>query len=185
MEMMESEPFLSLSNEYHSLDLPLLMDAQRKINRPLDSLCKKTSEDLERLEGKRLVDAMETFTLKMCGAVSFSNYAPVMTIIMLIGVLNVKEKEGTPGFRLARKLQKVWQEYSSLTTSNKLTLWKMNLEQNHITGGLREHRMSTWEFPIPADKERMRSGRFGLKSLNQGLRRLTKLWRIQQMINTD
>ena len=62
-----------------------------------DSLCKKMSEDLERLEGKRLIDAMETFTLKMCGAVSSSNYAPVVTLIMLIGVLNVKEKEEHQG----------------------------------------------------------------------------------------
>ena len=110
MEVMENELFLSQSNEYHSL--PLLMEALRKSNRPLDSLCKKLSEDLERLEGKRLIDAMEVFTVKMCGAASCSNYAPVMTIIMLISVLNVKEKEGTAGFRLARKLQKVWQEYS-------------------------------------------------------------------------
>ena len=145
MEVMENELFLSQSNEYHSL--PLLMEALRKSNRPLDSLCKKLSEDLERLEGKRLIDAMEVFTVKMCGAASCSNYAPVMTIIMLISVLNVKEKEGTAGFRLARKLQKVWQEYSSAVTTDELTLWKMNCEQNQITGGLSEDQKTTWGSP--------------------------------------
>ena len=89
MEVMENELFLSQSNEYHSL--PLLMEALRKSNKPLDSLCKKLSEDLERLEGKRLVDATEVLTVKMCGTASCSNYDPVMTIIMLISSLNVKE----------------------------------------------------------------------------------------------
>jgi NADH:ubiquinone oxidoreductase subunit F (NADH-binding) len=61
--------------------------------------------DVERLEGRLLVDAMDKFVVESCGSCSScTNYPGLMALITIFGRFNQKEKEGTSGFKHARRL---------------------------------------------------------------------------------
>ena len=146
MEYLEPELFMQQSNEYHSF--PLLFSALRKTNKAIDDLCKGLVQNVEKLEGRLLSDEMDAFVCAFCGATGGSNYAGVMALLSVIGKFNSQDKEGTTGFRIARRLLKCWREYALTETDTvDLETWKMACAQDQITGRLGEEMSSTYGSP--------------------------------------
>jgi hypothetical protein len=95
--------------------------------------------DVEKLEGKPLANAMEKFVVEFCGSCSCTNYAGLMALITIFSGFNLKEKEGTSGFKHARRLLKAWRDYAATdndTVDVALEGWLDMCKSNQITGSL-------------------------------------------------
>ena len=142
MQLVESDLFFSLSNEYHSMGQRL--DPLRKANKAVDVLCKSLEDAAAVLGGSSLTDAVNDFVLGFMELLSTGAYAAAMALLKLLGQWGLKQHIGTRKYSVSRKVLKCWREYAFAEGGEGLLGWQQLCLKGEITGLLTEGPRSTF-----------------------------------------
>ena len=124
MQLVESDLFFSLSNEYHSMGQ--MLDPLRKANKAVDVLCKSLEDAAAVLGSSSLTDAVNDFVLGF------------MELLKLLGQWGLKQHIGTRKYSVSRKVLKCWREYAFAEGGEGLLGWQQLCLKGEITGLLTE-----------------------------------------------